>query len=540
MTNSKWVTLQILWKAVSSNLFPWPTACEWHCRFCERQSHHIFSYVQQTVSDIADFVKGSLITSFPMTNREWVIIHILWKAVSSNLFPWPTACEWHCRFCERQSHHIFSYVQQTVSDVPHFMKGSMIKSFPMTNSLWVTLQILWKAVLSHLFLWPTASKWHCRFCERQSCHIFSYDQQGVSDVPHFMEGSIIKSFPMTNSKWVTLQILWKAVSSHLFLCPTASEWHCRFCERQSHHISSYVQQHVSDIPHSVKGSFITYFPLINSLWVALQICWPAFLVYLNSCTCDIHFIPYWNVNMLPYPFHVFLSWSLLPFTISLSFISRWVVMVHVYSPSHTQLAWTIHNIWRNTKPICSQGIFVLSFLVVHNWSYCNKPTSFQILVCKLLLFIYSIYAYTFKQLSSLLSYPFGSINHLCHQSQRPWINTSKKAMLWSWRQTLLLAFCALVIKILSHYSIGRWLILMVCTLSSNGLVMNTLWQDEIHSMPLVSCLRQWYMYWLHCLCIEIIFICTYVAPLSYAFHLLFMQIYIRKNSDFLIYFTCFH
>ena len=35
--------------------------------FCERQFHHILSYDQQKVSDIVHFVKGSLITSFPMT-----------------------------------------------------------------------------------------------------------------------------------------------------------------------------------------------------------------------------------------------------------------------------------------------------------------------------------------------------------------------------------------------------------------------------------------------------------------------------------------
>ncbi len=55
---------------------------DWQCvseieGFCERQSYHIFSYHQQGVSDIVNFVKGSLITSFPITNSEWVILHIL-------------------------------------------------------------------------------------------------------------------------------------------------------------------------------------------------------------------------------------------------------------------------------------------------------------------------------------------------------------------------------------------------------------------------------------------------------------------------------
>ena len=268
MTNSMWVTLDILWKAVSSHLYLWPTVCEWHWTFCERQSHHIFSHDQQQVSDIAHFVKGSLITSFPMTNSLRVTLHILWKAVWSHLFPWPTASKWHCTFCERQSHHIFSYDQQQVSDIAHFVKGSLITSVPMTNRMWVTLHILWKAVSSHLFLWPTGSEWHCTsFYERQSDHIFSYDQQLVSDIAHFMKGSLITSFPMTNSMWVTLHILWKAVWSHLFLWPTGSEWHCTFCERQSHHTFSYDQQAVSDIAHFVKGSLITSFPMIYSLWV---------------------------------------------------------------------------------------------------------------------------------------------------------------------------------------------------------------------------------------------------------------------------------
>ena len=192
VTDRMWATLHILWKAVWS--FLWPTGSEWHCTFCET----------------------SLIICFPMTNRKWVTLHILWKAIWSHVFLWPTASEWHCTFCET----------------------SLITCFPMTNRKWVTLHILWKAVWSHLFLWPTASEWHCTFCERQSDHIFSYDQQQVSDIAHFVKGSLITFFPMTNRKWVTLHILWKAVWSYLFLWPTACEWHCTLCERQSDHIFS--------------------------------------------------------------------------------------------------------------------------------------------------------------------------------------------------------------------------------------------------------------------------------------------------------------
>ena len=369
MTNSQWVTFHILWKAVSSHLFLWPIASKSHC---EQQSHHITSYGQQGVSDIPHFVKGSLVPSFAMTNSQWVILHIMWKAVLSHLFLWPTAGEWahfvkgsliislpmtnslwvtlhilwkavslylfyhqqgvgdipnfvkgsHHIFSYdqqlvsdiahlKQFYHIFSYDQQLVSDIAHFVKqfhhifsydqqpvsdiaDSLITFFLMANSQWVTLHILWKAISSHHF----------------------YDQQPVSDIAHYVKGSLITSFPMTdsewvtshfvkgglitsfsmtNSLWVTFHILWKAVlshpflwwtgseqhcthilckavSSHLFLWPTGSEWHFTICERLSHHID---QQEVSGIGHCMKGSLIASFPMNNSLWVILHILWKA-------------------------------------------------------------------------------------------------------------------------------------------------------------------------------------------------------------------------------------------------------------------------
>jgi len=327
MTNSLSVTFHILWKAVSwlsSHLFLPPTVCEWHSTFCERQSHHIFPYY----------------------HRKWVTFHILWNAASSHLLLSPTASEWHshfvkgslltsfpmttesewqCTFCERQSHHILSHYQQLVSDIAHPMKGSLVTSFPMTIRKCVALHILWKPISSHLFLWPTASEWHSTSCERQPPHhIFSYYQQRVSDIAHFMKGSlmtlitsfyhqqrvsdtahfvkgcILTYFPITDSEWVTLHILWMAVSSHLFPLPTAGECHSTFCERQSHdshRILSYHQQPVSVIAHFVNGSFITYFPIhqqlvsgiahfvkgslitsfpiTNRLWVTLHILWKA-------------------------------------------------------------------------------------------------------------------------------------------------------------------------------------------------------------------------------------------------------------------------
>ncbi len=170
MTNSLWVTLHILGKAIiSSHFFPWPTVCEWHCTFCERHSHHIYSKQK--------------------------------------------ASEWHCTFCERQSHYIFSYDEQGVSNIAH----------------------LWKVS----FLWPIASQWQCTFCDspdRQS----HPSQQHVSHTAHFVKGSLITSFFSYYHQQQVSDIAHFAKSTlitsfHI----TVSQWHCTFSERQSHYILSY-------------------------------------------------------------------------------------------------------------------------------------------------------------------------------------------------------------------------------------------------------------------------------------------------------------
>ena len=295
--------------------------------FMKKESHHIFFYNQQDASDIANFVKGNLITSFTMTTgSEWYCIfcemqscHIfvwpkecesplqnLQRGVSPYLFLWPTGCEWHGAVLWKQSHHLFLINRKQVT-LLIYIKGSFITSFPLINRLWVTSHIFVKTVSSHLFLWLTACEWmYSSFCERQPYHIYmvnrlwvtlyifvkvilmipsfpmtidhqyvsnishlwkeittlnqiSYDGQYVSNIAHFCENQshnhifsmtnrvwvmlhifvkgslIITSFPITNRMWVTLQILWKAVLwSYLFLWPTGSQWHCTFCERQSH------------------------------------------------------------------------------------------------------------------------------------------------------------------------------------------------------------------------------------------------------------------------------------------------------------------
>ena len=219
MTNSMWVTLHILWNTVSCHLFLLPTEGEYIAHFVKAVSSHLFLWP---------------------TGCEWHCT--LWNTVSSHLFLWPTACEWHCTFCQIQFHHIFSYYQQHVSDIAHFVKDT---SFPITNRKWVTLHILWKAVSSHIFLQPKASEWYCTFHDRQSHHISSYDQQVVSDIAHFVKGSLITSF---------------------FLSPTGSEWHCTSCEMQSHHIFSYHQQYVSDIQaHFVEAIFSYHQQLVSDI-----------------------------------------------------------------------------------------------------------------------------------------------------------------------------------------------------------------------------------------------------------------------------------
>ena len=143
-----WVTLKSCSIYFSLSLI----VCEQHWRFWWRAVSSCLSYYQQGVSGIVHFMKGSLITSFPITNSQWVVFHILWKGSL-----------------------IFSYDQQAVSDIAYFVKGSLMTLI--TSSL----------------LWPIACEWHCTFW-RQSHHIFSCDQQGVSDTAHFVKGSFITSF----------------------------------------------------------------------------------------------------------------------------------------------------------------------------------------------------------------------------------------------------------------------------------------------------------------------------------------------------------
>ncbi len=209
-----------------------------NCTLCERQSH--LSCNQQDVSDAVHVVKENLITPYTMTDRKWITLHILWRAVSSHPILWPTGSEWHYTFCERQFHHIliFSYYHQQVSTITYSASSSLI-----TCLLWWIASewhcTFYEGQSHHMFscIWSTGSEWHMHKYERKSHYILSYDQQKVSDIAHVVKGSLL----------------------------------------------SYDQQEVGNIAHFVKGKLVTSFPVTNSLmtwlpmtnglWVTLQILW---------------------------------------------------------------------------------------------------------------------------------------------------------------------------------------------------------------------------------------------------------------------------
>ena len=333
---------------VNSHLFLSPTESEWQSwTFYEKQSHHIFSYDQQEVSDIEHFVKGSVITSFPITNREWVTFHVLWKAVSLHLFLWLIDGEWHwtvsessvitafpitnsewvtlhilwketsshifpiinslwvtLHICEEDSHELTLLQCPTACGyIAHSVKGSLIAVSYDRPGEWVTLHILWKAASSLFHM--TGCEWHCTFCERslvnfflwqqyvsdigekQSHHILSYNQQHVSDIiAHFVKDSLTH-LPYDPQVVSDSPHFGMTFSSHPFPQPSACEWHWTSCERQSHHCFPW--QAVSDIAHFVKG-VLSIFSMTNSMWVTLHILWKAvssqFVISPTGCEWD--------------------------------------------------------------------------------------------------------------------------------------------------------------------------------------------------------------------------------------------------------------
>ena len=133
-----------------------------------------------------------------MTNSLWVS-----KAVSSH----------------------FSDNKQDVSDIIHFVKDSLITSFPMTNSLWVISHVQCEYIISNTmakesqqrcFIFPRiptydfnsilkGGEWFRPLCYRifwTHCFVL----QIVSNLASLVKGGFVT--PMTNSMWATLHILW--------------------------------------------------------------------------------------------------------------------------------------------------------------------------------------------------------------------------------------------------------------------------------------------------------------------------------------------
>ena len=259
----------------------------------------------------------------------------------------------------------------------------------MPNSLWV---ILWKAVswssLTTNRKWVT---WHCTFCETQFYPIVSFDQQLVSDISHFVKGHRMTCFLVINSKWVTLDI----------------------CERQSRHIFSYDQQSVSDIA---------------LLWKAVS---PHLSLWPTACE--------WHCTFCERQSHHIFSYDQ-------QHVSNIMQDVSLYLISSLNFVLCLED--TRTASLQSRYLCSSFISVTHNFLCCfKKHTDCQIFVCKLFPFIYHLSTYIVKQLLSLPSYPFGSINHLQHQLQKPWINTSKKAMFRTSRLALHLALWTVIIKI---------------------------------------------------------------------------------------------
>ena len=424
--NREWVTLDILWKAISLCLFLWPPACEWHCTFGDLKAvwSHLFLW---------------------LTGSEW--FHILWGLVSSHYFLSPTVCEWYCTFCERHPHHIFSYAacEQCCTLVIAYRQSHHI--FP-TNSKWVTLYVLWKAVSSydwqgvsgiayfvqgsliisfpydqqsvsdivhfvkvitssHLLLCSTACEWHCTLWKAVSSHL-SNDQQLVSDwtfvkavssiflwptvcewLCTFVKGILISSFPMTNSLWVIVHFVRCSLITPfpMTLWPIVCEWHSTFSERQSHHIS-YDQQQVSVIAHFVKGSlmpsfpmtnskcvrhrmfcerhFHTFFSMTNSLWVTLHILWKA---------VPLAHVPYDKQFVSDIAHFVISSPIICPIPIT---DRRWVtVTLHILCKgvSSHPILWPTASEWHDT--FCeghSHHIFSHDQLIASEWhcTFCER------------------------------------------------------------------------------------------------------------------------------------------------------------------------
>ena len=137
---------------------------------------------------------------------------------------------------EDKWHLIFSWNQQHVSEIAHF----------------------WKTVASNLISWSKDGK------------------------EHFIEGSLITSFPMDNRKWVTLFTSINR-SHHIlhYMLTTGSKCYCIFY-MQFHYIILFSIDCEWTFHNSPAKSNLTMSsPLINSLWVVLPFFWKTILSHVQ-------------------------------------------------------------------------------------------------------------------------------------------------------------------------------------------------------------------------------------------------------------------
>ena len=254
----------LIWKAVTSHLNLWPTVCECHCTMFWKLAVSLSCFItnRQWVTFHICRIDCHHILSY--NNRMWVIVfYIMWKAPSSHLVLWPTVCEWHQTVLwKASSPHLVPWL--TVCEWHcTFYERHLITSCPMTNRLWVTLDIFLTGSL--ITSYPmTTRKWVILYLyERQSHHNLLHDQIASEQYYRYL-WKAAHHIGTTGSAWhSSCTFVWRAVSSHLVVLPTDSESHCTFLWKEVlSHLSS-DQQGVSDVTHSMKGCLTTSCPMIN-------------------------------------------------------------------------------------------------------------------------------------------------------------------------------------------------------------------------------------------------------------------------------------
>ncbi len=201
ITNSKWVTWYICWKAISSHILPWSTASEW----------------QNT------FLNGYLTIYPPVTNSLWVTLQFL-KGSLNICSLWLTDCEWHLNFL-KDSYYISH--QQEVGNIDFSLRKSHhLAKWTSGNGEWHFEQ---QSYHTCHHPWPTGSEWQCTSFWKP---VTSSNQQQVGvTILQFLKAHLTTSPPMiTIRQWVTLHFSLKEVShvsnsqcSNIYMNFTASE-----------------------------------------------------------------------------------------------------------------------------------------------------------------------------------------------------------------------------------------------------------------------------------------------------------------------------